>query len=134
VSRAAVAVATVTLLAPSARATQRFGPLQLSGNLQTQNLVRHADAASYDFIQQPTSRGSVSSTRGWRARLLDAYDVPFVERSRLLVQWRGVTTASTTRRRASSPRRTSTAARTAVSRCSGHGAGRAVPYARRPRP
>src|SRR6185503_7888327 len=32
-------------------ATQRFGPVELSGNLQTTNLVRHPDAETYQYVQ-----------------------------------------------------------------------------------
>ena len=32
-------------------ATQKFGPLQLSGNLQSQNLIRTPDVSTYEFIQ-----------------------------------------------------------------------------------
>jgi hypothetical protein len=89
VTRAAV-VAVTLLLAASAAATQRFGPLQISGNLQSQNLVRHTDASSWDFIQQRNT-AHVALQYDWleRGRLLGTYDVPFVERSRVLVQWRG---------------------------------------------
>ena len=34
---------------PRAAGTQRFGPLQISGNLQSQNLVRHPDAGTYEY-------------------------------------------------------------------------------------
>jgi len=33
-------------------ATQKFGPLEISGNLQSQELVRHPDWDQYQFIQQ----------------------------------------------------------------------------------
>ena len=45
-------LATFLLARPSdVAATQKFGPLELSGNLQTQNLVRMPDASTYQFIQ-----------------------------------------------------------------------------------
>ena len=88
--RAAVAGALLTLAPAAAHATQRFGPLQLSGNLQSQNIVRHEDASTWDFIQQRNT-ARIRLEYAWleRGRLLGAYDVPFVERSRVLVQWRG---------------------------------------------
>src|SRR5205823_13896706 len=46
-----VALAAVAASPPRAAATQRFGPVQLSGNLQSQNLVRHPDASTYEYIQ-----------------------------------------------------------------------------------
>ncbi len=80
----------LALAATPAVATQRFGPLQLSGNLQTQNLARHEDASTWDFVQQ-RSTARVRLQYDWleHGRLLDGYDVPFLERSRILVQWRG---------------------------------------------
>src|SRR5262245_3183130 len=39
------------LLAGPAVATMRFGPLTLSGNLQSQNIVRTPDVSDYQFIQ-----------------------------------------------------------------------------------
>ncbi|TMB47593.1 MAG: hypothetical protein E6J60_15550, partial [Deltaproteobacteria bacterium] len=39
------------LLAPrAARATQKFGPIQVSGNLQTANIVRTPDQNTYEYI------------------------------------------------------------------------------------
>ena len=34
-----------------AGATLRFGPLQISGNAQSQNLVRTPDASTWEYIQ-----------------------------------------------------------------------------------
>src|SRR5207249_7985777 len=46
-----ISLAAVAASPPRAAATQRFGPVQLSGNLQSQNLVRHPDASTYEYIQ-----------------------------------------------------------------------------------
>ncbi len=52
--RPAVAVtmlAVLSCVAPrSARATQKFGPIQVSGNLQSMNIVRTPDVDTYQFI------------------------------------------------------------------------------------
>ena len=39
-------------VAGHAEATQKFGPLEISGNLQSQQLIRHPDIDQYQFIQQ----------------------------------------------------------------------------------
>lgn len=72
-------------------ATQRFGPLQLSGNLQSQNLARTADASNVALVQQ-RNIAHIRMQYDWLqgGRWLDRYDIPFLERSQLLVQWRGV--------------------------------------------
>ena len=36
-------------------ATIRFGPLQIAGNLQAQNIIRHPDADTFQFVQQRPS-------------------------------------------------------------------------------
>jgi hypothetical protein len=91
VRRAAVPLAAaLALAAASAPATQRFGPVQLAGNLQSQNLVRNADLESYELVQQRnTARLRLQYAWLEQGRWLDRYDLPFVRSSRLLVQWRG---------------------------------------------
>ena len=37
-------------------ATQKFGPIELSGNLQSQNLIRTPDASTYQYIQNRNVR------------------------------------------------------------------------------
>jgi len=86
-----VALAAVAASPPRAAATQRFGPVQLSGNLQSQNLVRHPDASTYEYIQNRNT-AHVRLDYDWlqAGRFYGKYDVPFVESSRLLLLWRGV--------------------------------------------
>jgi hypothetical protein len=90
IRRGVVAAAILAAAAPAV-ATQRFGPFQLSGNLQSQNLARHADATTWAFVQQRNT-ARLRFQYDWleRGRFHGAYDVPFVERSKVLVQWRGV--------------------------------------------
>src|SRR2546427_10510495 len=85
-----VALAAVAASPPRAAATQRFGPVQLSGNLQSQNLVRHPDASTYEYIQNRNT-AHVRLDYDWlqAGRFYGKYDVPFVESSRLLLLWRG---------------------------------------------
>ncbi|HXJ35323.1 MAG TPA: DUF1302 family protein [Candidatus Eisenbacteria bacterium] len=89
--RGGIVCATILAAALPAAATQRFGAVQLSGNLQTQNLVRTPDASTYQFIQQRnTARLRLQYDWLDHGRFLSSYDVPFIERSQVLVQWRGV--------------------------------------------
>ncbi len=73
-------------------ATQRFGPLQLSGNLQAQQLVRHPDVDQFQFIQQ---RNTARIRIDWEwvprgGKFLDRFEIPYVERSQFLLLYRGV--------------------------------------------
>src|SRR2546428_9292017 len=86
-----VALAAVAASPPRAAATQRFGPLQLSGNLQSQNLVRDPDASTYEYIQnRNTARVRLDYDWLQAGRFYGKYDVPFIESSRLLLLWRGL--------------------------------------------
>jgi hypothetical protein len=87
----ATAVTVVLLVRGHAAATVRYGPFQVSGNVQSQNLARHPDVESYSFIQnRNTAHLQVEYAWLEAGRLAGRYDVPFIERSRLLVLWRGV--------------------------------------------
>ncbi len=69
----------------------RSGPLELSGNLQSQQLIRHPKITKYQFIQQ---RNVVHLRADWEwldeGRFLDRFDIPFVEKSHLFILYRGV--------------------------------------------
>jgi hypothetical protein len=87
----AILVLCGTLLAAPAAATQRFGPLQLSGDLQSQNLIRHPDASTYEFIQQRNT-AHIQLEYDWlqAGKFYGKYDIPFIDRSKLFILWRGV--------------------------------------------
>jgi hypothetical protein len=94
--RALVAVAgalAVVLGAATADATQRFGPLELSGNLQSQQLIRHPDIDKYYFIQQ---RNVARLRVDWEwvgrgGKFLDRYDLSdWIDSSHVFLLWRGV--------------------------------------------
>jgi len=74
-----------------AQATLRFGDLQVSGNLQSQNLIRHPDASTYQLVQN-RNVARLRLEYNWLkgGKLIDKYDIPFVERSQLTVLWRGI--------------------------------------------
>jgi hypothetical protein len=81
----------VLLTSGIASATQRFGPIQLSGNLQSQNLVRTPDASTYQYIQNRNT-AHIRLDYDWveGGRFYGKYDIPFLERSHLFILWRGV--------------------------------------------
>src|SRR2546428_12415280 len=76
---------------PRVAATQRWGPVQLAGNLQSQNLVRHPDASTYEYIQNRNT-AHVQLDYDWlqAGRFYDRYDIPFLESSHLFIKYRGV--------------------------------------------
>src|SRR6059058_5166577 len=88
---AALAVALAAFIPRPAAATQKFGPIQLSVNLQTQNLVRHPDDAHYEFIQNRNT-ARIQFDYDWLQSGLfyGKYNIPFIESSHLFVVYRGV--------------------------------------------
>jgi hypothetical protein len=86
-------------LAPPSRAVMRYGPLQISGNLETYNLVRTPDigwnpTTGWNKVQPVMNRNSVRLRIDWdwfqNGRLIDRLDLPFIERSKLFLLYRGV--------------------------------------------
>src|SRR5262245_15568176 len=92
---AAVAVATFVVLSLSpprpAGATQKFGPIQLSGNLQTLNIARTPDQSEYQYIMN-RNVAHIRLDYDWlqSGKFYNKYDIPFIESSHLSVLWRGV--------------------------------------------
>jgi len=74
-------------------ATQKFGPLELSGNLSTAQIVRHPDVDKFQFIQQ---RNTMKIRVDWHwlqrgGKWLDRFDLSdLVESSNLFLLYRGV--------------------------------------------
>src|SRR5438874_6589966 len=92
--RSAVAVTLAVLsclVPPPARATQKFGPIQLSGNLQTMDIVGPPDQDTYQFITHPNV-AHIHLDYDWlqSSKFYNKYDVPFIDTSHLSVIWRGV--------------------------------------------
>jgi hypothetical protein len=88
----AMLVATLVLGAPRlVSATQKFGPLQLSGNLQSQNLIRTPDAGTFEFIQNRNT-AHIQLEYKWleAGKFYSKYEIPFIETSNLFLKWRGV--------------------------------------------
>jgi hypothetical protein len=90
--RLAVAAAALVFLSTSpASATQKFGPLELSGNLQTQNIIRHPDIDEYHLVQQRnTFRARVDWNWVEKGKWIDRIDLPFIESSKFFLLYRGV--------------------------------------------
>src|SRR5262245_20618111 len=75
----------------AASALLRYGPLQVSGNLQTQNLVRTPDQSTYEYSQnRNTARIRLDYDWLQAGRFINKYDIPFIESSHLFLLWRGV--------------------------------------------
>ena len=91
--RLAAAVTTLAVLGflPSAYATQKFGPIQLSGNLQTLNIARTPDAGDFQYIMN-RNVAHLRLDYDWLqgGKFYNKYDIPFIEKSSLAVLWRGV--------------------------------------------
>jgi hypothetical protein len=85
------ALVSVALNPSPVHATERFGPLELSGNIQSQNIVRNPDVDEYHFVQQRnTFRARVEWAWLQRGKLIDRFDLPFIESSNLFLLYRGV--------------------------------------------
>src|SRR5690349_13121493 len=91
--RLAAAVTTLAVLGflPSAYATQKFGPIQLSGNLQSLNIARTPDAGDFQYIMN-RNVAHLRLDYDWLqgGKFYNKYDIPFIEKSSLAVLWRGV--------------------------------------------
>jgi hypothetical protein len=84
-------LAMLWLSPPDAGATAKFGPLEISGNLQTQNLIRHPDMDSFQFIQnRNVARLRLEYSWLEAGKFMSNYDIPFIQSSKLFVQWRGM--------------------------------------------
>ena len=80
---ASVLIVAGALLTGPAAATMRFGPLQISGNLQSQNIVRTPDAQTYQFIQN-RNVARIQLVYDWLqgGKLMDRYNIPFIRDSK----------------------------------------------------
>jgi len=73
------------------RATQKFGPIQVSGNLQTANIARTPDLGTFQYIMNRNT-AHLRLDYDWlqSGKFYGKYDIPFIESSHLSVVWRGV--------------------------------------------
>jgi len=93
---AGVAVIATLLLTSPAQATIRLhnlglGKLEVSGNVQTQNIVRHRDIDSWEFVQQ---RNVFRARVDWElisgGKLMQRWKIPGVRKSKLFLLYRGM--------------------------------------------
>jgi Protein of unknown function (DUF1302) len=74
-----------------AAATIKYGPLQISGSVDSQNLVRNRSETDYQFIQ---NRNTFLLRFDWDwlqgGKLADRIDIPFIKYSHLYLLYRGV--------------------------------------------
>ena len=92
VARIAFALCIVGGLAVApAVATQKFGPLTISGNVQSQNLFRHATPSEFQYIQNRNT-AHLQLHYDWlqAGKLMNTYDIPFIQSSNMFLVWRGV--------------------------------------------
>ncbi len=79
------------LAAIEAQAGQTSGPIEISGSVQSQNIVRHPDVDEYHFIQQ---RNTVHLRTQWAllhgSKLFDRFDVAGISELDLRLLYRGV--------------------------------------------
>lgn len=91
VAAAVVATALSAMLSALASATLKYGDVEISGNFETQNLIRHPDIDEVQFIQ---NRNTVRVRIDWKwlkdGRFIDKFDVPWIRRARLFLLYRGV--------------------------------------------
>jgi len=79
------------LAAHPAQATLKYGAVELSGSLETQNLVRVPDGNQYQFIQnRNTFRFRVDWNWFARGKLIDRFEIPFIRQSKFYLLYRGV--------------------------------------------
>ncbi|MFI5398593.1 MAG: DUF1302 family protein [Candidatus Binatia bacterium] len=87
---ALLAVLMIAALGAPARAITKYGDLEISGNVETQNLVRHPEIYKYQFVQ---NRNTMRLRVDWdwlkKGRWVDKFDIPFIERSKLYILYRG---------------------------------------------
>jgi hypothetical protein len=84
-------VAASLLVARPGAATLRFGPLQISGNLQSQNLIRHPDLDTYQFVQnRNVARLQLTYEFLQGGKAMEKYNIPFIRDAKLFVLLRGV--------------------------------------------
>ncbi|MBX3028004.1 hypothetical protein KF840_24210 [bacterium] len=74
-----------------ARATIKYGPIQLSGSVDSQTLVRTISVDQYQFIQNRNT-ALLRLDYDWleKGKLIDRYEIPGVSRSKLYLLYRGV--------------------------------------------
>jgi hypothetical protein len=81
----------VVALTPPARATLKYGPIELSGSVDSQTLIRTSQIDNWQFIQNRNT-GLLRLDYDWlqNGKLVERFETPFIKRSKLYVLYRGV--------------------------------------------
>jgi hypothetical protein len=84
-------IAVAVAWAPPARATLRYGPIELSGSVDSQTLLRSTHIDEWQFVQNRNT-ALIRLDYEWlqSGKLIDRFDLPFIKRSKLYMLYRGV--------------------------------------------
>ena len=83
--------AAAVLAASHAQALPRLGPLEVAGNVSAQNLIRMTDIDQYSLVQQRnTLKLRLDYAMFEQGKLAGLFDVPFIERGKMFLLYRGV--------------------------------------------
>ncbi|HSQ01160.1 MAG TPA: DUF1302 family protein [Candidatus Dormibacteraeota bacterium] len=79
------------LLAAPVHATLRYGPIELSGSVDSQTLMRSTEIDQWQFVQNRNT-ALIRLDYEWlqKGKLVERFDVPYVKRSKLYMLYRGV--------------------------------------------
>src|SRR5512143_1627926 len=79
------------LLAAPVHATLRYGPIELSGSVDSQTLMRSTEIDQWQFVQNRNT-ALIRLDYEWlqKGKLVERFDVPYIKRSTLYVLYRGV--------------------------------------------
>lgn len=90
-SAAALALLVALALVTPARATIKYGPVEFSGSVDTQNLFRASEIDEWQFIQNRNT-ALLRLDYEWfqNGKMIDRIEVPWIKRSKLYVLYRGV--------------------------------------------
>ncbi|MEO8603613.1 MAG: DUF1302 family protein [bacterium] len=78
-------------VAPPAGATLKYGPIELSGSVDSQTLIRTSQIDNWQFIQnRNTALARLDYDWLQNGKLVDRFDTPFLKRSKLYLLYRGV--------------------------------------------
>jgi uncharacterized repeat protein (TIGR01451 family) len=84
-------VTLVAAFAAAAHAGMRYGPIEISGSVDSQTLLRSAEIDEWQFVQNRNT-ALLRLDYDWLqdGRYIDRFDVPFLKRSKLYLLYRGV--------------------------------------------
>jgi len=86
-----VLLVAVLLAATRAPAMPRYGPLEVAGNVSAQNLFRMSDYNQWSWVQdRNTVKLRVDYSMFEQGKLANTFDVPFIDRGKLFLLYRGV--------------------------------------------